>query len=117
MVGSVQAEGPFSKINTGENEKHTPIIEAPASVKAGEAFQVTVKVGEKMHPSQADHFIQWIELYAGETQLARANFTPTLTQPVVTFSVILSESTTLRALSAPNHSAAWETTKKITVKK
>ena len=117
MVGTAQAEGPFSKINTQKNPKHTPVIEAPASVKAGEAFRVTVKVGETMHPSDVGHSVLWIELYAGEVQIARASFTPTLTQPVVTFNVMLQESTTLRALSSPNHSAAWETTRKIQVTK
>jgi superoxide reductase len=105
--GQAHAEGPFSKIQKGQDAKHTPIIEAPETVKAGEAFKVTVRVGEKMHPSDTGHFIQWIELYAGDVQLAR----------VVTFMVMLQESTTLRALSAPNHSAAWEATRKITVKK
>ena len=117
MIGTAQADGPFSKINIQKNPKHTPVIEAPASVKAGEAFMVTVKVGETMHPSDVGHSVQWIELYAGDVQIARASFTPTLTQPVVTFSVMLQESTTLRALSAPNHSAAWEAIKKIQVTK
>jgi len=117
MFGAAQAEGPFSKINTQKNSKHKPVIEAPDSVKAGEAFMVTVKVGETMHPSEVGHSVQWIELYAGDVQIARASFTPTLTQPVVTFRVMLHESTTLRALSAPNHSSAWETTKKIQITK
>jgi len=111
------AEGPFSMIQKGKDAKHTPVIEAPSSVKSGEAFKVTVKVGEKMHPSDTGHFVQWIELYAGDVQLARTSLTPTRTQPVVTFTVILTESTTLRALSQPNHSAAWEGMKKITVTK
>ena len=113
---SAQAEGPFSKVQKGPDPKHSPVIEAPDSVKAGEAFSVTIRVGKKMHPSEVGHSVQWIELYAGEVQVARVSLTPTLTQPVVTFNVILAESTTLRALSQPNHSAAWETSKKITVK-
>ena len=110
-----QAEGPFSHIQKGENAKHTPIIEAPDKVKAGEAFKVTVRVGKTMHPSDPGHFIRRIALYAGEVLVGEANLTPMLTKPVVTFSLTLQESTTLRALSAPNHSAAWEASKKITV--
>lgn len=113
---AARADGPYSGIQKKLDPKHTPVIEAPDSVKAGEAFRVTVKVGETMHPSEPGHHVQWIELYAGEVQLARASLTPTLTQPVVTFNIMLTESTTLRALSHPNHSAAWEGTKKITVK-
>ncbi|HEY5649127.1 MAG TPA: class II SORL domain-containing protein, partial [Nitrospiria bacterium] len=96
-ASAVQAEGPFSAVQKGSDPKHTPVIEAPDSVKAGEPFSVTIRVGEKMHPSEPGHSVQWIELYAGEVQLARASLTPTLTQPVVTFNVMLSASTTLRA--------------------
>ena len=111
----VQAEGPFSHIQKGENAKHTPVIEAPGKVTAGEPFKVTVRVGKKMHPSDPSHFIRRIALYAGEVLVGEAILTPTLTLPIVTFEVTLTESTVLRALSAPNHSAAWEASKKITV--
>ena len=117
LFGTANADGPFSQIQKKQDVKHTPVIEAPDSVKAGEPFQVTVQVGKTMHPSDIGHAVQWIELYAGEVQLARATLTPTLTQAKVTFTVMLHESTTLRALSAPNHSAAWEGTKKVSVKK
>ena len=115
LFGTAQATGPFSEIQKSQNPKHTPMIEAPKTVKAGESFQVTIRVGETMHPSDIGHFIHWIELYADEVQLARTSLTPTLTLPVVTFTIILHESTTLRALSQPNHSAAWMATKKISV--
>jgi superoxide reductase len=111
------AEGPFSKINRTANDAHTPVIDAPDSVKAGEPFKVTITVGKTPHPSQADHAVQWIALYADEVEIARATLTPVLTRPSVTFTVTLEESTTLRALEAPNHSAAWEATKKISVTK
>jgi superoxide reductase len=111
------AEGPFSAINRTANDAHTPIIDAPDTVKAGEPFAVTISVGKTPHPSQPEHAVQWIALYADEVELARATLTPSLTRPKVTFTVALDASTTLRALEAPNHSAAWEATKKITVSK
>lgn len=119
LLGSYQiaAGGPFSEIQKTQDAKHTPVIEAPDSVKAGEPFAVTIKVGATMHPTLSEHAVQWIALYSGDVELARATLTPTLTHPVVTFTVVLEESTTLRALSAPNHSAAWEATKKVTVTK
>ncbi|HEO70685.1 MAG TPA: desulfoferrodoxin [Candidatus Hydrogenedentes bacterium] len=40
-------------------EKHVPVIE-----KVNQGY--TVKVGSVAHPMQADHFIEWIELRAGE---------------------------------------------------
>lgn len=111
------AEGPYSKINRTANDAHTPLIEAPDTVKAGEPFKVTITVGKAPHPSLSEHAVQWIALYSDEVELARATLTPVLTRPVVTFTIALDESTTLRALEAPNHSAAWEASKKVTVTK
>ncbi len=45
------------KANTtdGAAEKHVPVIE-----QSGD--KVTVKVGSAVHPMEADHYIQWIEI-------------------------------------------------------
>ncbi len=110
------AMGPFGQIMRGEDPKHVPVIDAPEAVEKGVPFQVTITIGKTLHPSQPDHHIQWVELYAGEVQLARASFTPTLALPVVTFTIAIDAPTTLRALSQPNHSAAWEATKKVNIK-
>lgn len=117
MTVPTRADGPFSAINRTANDAHTPIIDAPDTVKAGEPFAVTITVGKTPHPSQPDHAVQWIALYADDVELARATLTPTLTRPRVTFTVALDASATLRALEQPNHSAAWEASKKITVSK
>ena len=39
----------------GAVEKHVPVIEADGD-------KVTVKVGSAVHPMEADHYIQWIEI-------------------------------------------------------
>ncbi|HOO64001.1 MAG TPA: class II SORL domain-containing protein [Synergistaceae bacterium] len=47
-----------------KGEKHVPVIEAPKSVKAGEAFEVSVSVGKEIaHPNTTEHHIRWIRLY------------------------------------------------------
>ncbi len=118
-IGSAQigsAAGVFSQINRGDDPKHTPVIDAPDTVTAGEPFKVTIMVGKTLHPSLVDHNIHWIALYADEVELARATLTPTLAVPIVTFNVMLQEGGTLRALAAPNHSAPWEASRKIAVK-
>jgi superoxide reductase len=47
-----------------KTEKHVPVIEAPATVKAGEAFEVRVTVGKEIpHPNTTEHHIAWIDLY------------------------------------------------------
>lgn len=47
-----------------KKEKHVPAIEAPAQVKKGEIFRVTVAVGKEIaHPNTTEHHIRWIEVF------------------------------------------------------
>jgi superoxide reductase len=115
LAPGLASAGPFDTLQTESNPAHTPVITAPDTVKAGEPFDVTITVGAKPHPSETTHFIRYIALYAGDVELARVDLTPTLTVPTVTLKVQLEKSTTLRALAAPNHSAAWVATRPITV--
>lgn len=56
-------------------DRHSPFVICDSSAKAGEKFDVTVKVGDKYdHPDDFDHYIANIALYNGETLLARADF-------------------------------------------
>ncbi len=97
---------------TDFEKKHTPVIKAPESVKMGELFDVTVEIGKVVpHPNEPGHFIQWIELYSGHTFLARVDLTPTMTDPVTTFSVRLDHLHPLRAVARCNLHGAWVGTK------
>jgi|Deesub1362A_J573_1020465.scaffolds.fasta_scaffold00005_185 superoxide reductase len=97
-------------------KKHLPVLYAPEVVKANEAFSVTVKVGELLkHPNEYGHFIQWIELYAGEAFIGRADLSPVKSEPEVTFKVSLDGSTTLRAIESCNLHGMWENTSEIRV--
>ena len=45
-------------------EKHVPVIEAPATVKKGEMFELQVAVGKEiLHPNKTDHHIRWIAVH------------------------------------------------------
>jgi len=106
----------FRNVHTSVDPKHTPKIDAPASVKRGEWFKVTVSVGVGgEHPSLQEHFVRYIALYKDSVEIARAYLHPVYSAPVVTFTVSLDEGGMLRALEEPTHSAAWEATKKIEV--
>jgi superoxide reductase len=106
----------FRQIHTGFDEKHTPKIVAPASVKRGEWFAVTVSVGAgAQHPSLSEHFVRYIALYKDTVEIARVYLHPVYSQPTVTFTVALDDSGLLRAVEEPTHSSAWEATKKIDV--
>ncbi|MDX8408429.1 MAG: desulfoferrodoxin family protein [Mariprofundales bacterium] len=94
-------------LNHGFNAKHTPLLSAPAKVKAGQPFVVEIHVGEKQHPSLVDHHVEWLQLYAGEMLLAHVQLTPTMTLPNLSLTVMLEESADLKVVEAPNHSAGW----------
>jgi len=123
-VASVHAAGEqaeqftpeFRQIHTSYDQKHTPKIVAPESVKRGEWFTVTVSVGAGgQHPSLSEHFVRYIALYKDTVEIARVYFHPVYSLPMVTFTIALDEGGSLRAVEEPTHSAAWEASQKIEV--
>ena len=108
----------FKHVKTDHDAKHTPKIEAPDQVVAGEWFDVTVSVGaDQLHPTLEEHYINWIAIFKNDVELARAYLHPVHTKPVVTFTIALEESCTLVAMEQPNHTAPWRASKEITVVK
>jgi len=93
---------------TGLEQLHVPVIEPPDFVAPGEMFPVTVKVGRVPHEMQPGHYVQFVDLYAGDTFLARASFTPLAPKPKITCYLVLNESTSLRAIAFCNHDGFWE---------
>jgi len=110
-----------------KSEKHVPVIEAPESVKAGEAFEVKVSVGKEIpHPNTTEHHIRWISLYfqpdgdkftyqvgrfdfAAHGESAKgANEGPAYTEPKGTATVKISKPGTLQAVSFCNIHGLWE---------
>ena len=105
----------------GMAKKHVPIIDAPATVKAGEPFVVKIKVGGidgVKHPNTLSHWINWVALYAEERLIARLELGAELTDGYfVTINVTLNESATLKAQEFCNLHGVWEgQPKKIIVK-
>ncbi len=103
-------------------EKHVPQIKAPAAVKAGEPFHVTVVVGEEVpHPNTLEHHIKWIQLYAKVAgakpvmHIGSFELAPTLAAPTVTVPVMLQESAQLIALEYCNVHGVWENSIDISV--
>ena len=85
--------------------KHTPYIET-APVDGG--LEVTVKVGHYVaHPNDADHFIAWIELYAGDASIARFELSPVATAPEVSIVVDVDAGTTIKAVEHCNLHGLW----------
>ena len=96
--------------------KHTPKIVAPDSVKRGQWFDVTVNIGTGSdHPSLSEHFVRYIALYINTAEITRVYLHPVYSFPKVTFTIVLDEGGSLRAIAEPTHSAGWEAAKKIAV--
>lgn len=100
---------------TDLEKKHTPIIEPPDLAKAGEPFEVVVEVGKLLkHPNEPNHFIEWIELYSGDTFLTRVDLTAELTDPKVTIPIRLTHPHTMKARARCNIHGVWEGKKDLT---
>ena len=98
-------------------QKHIPVISSPAKVKKDETFTVTVEVGKyKAHPNEPAHFIEWVELYSGDTFLFRASLAGSLSQPKITIPVKLTHAHgPLKAWAKCNIHGLWEGEKDIAV--
>lgn len=93
-------------------KKHLPTVEAPEKVKAKEPFSVKIKVGGidgVEHPNMLGHWINWVELYAGERLISRIEFAPEMGDGfLVALNVTLDETATLQARSSCNLHGVWE---------
>lgn len=69
--------------------KHTPVVTIVGDCIPGEVVDVVVDVSTLGHPNENAHHIQWVELRANDLFIARAEFTPRVTIPIITFKVVL----------------------------
>ncbi len=94
---------------TDLERKHIPAVACPPQVAVGERFAVTVEVGGSPAPfGDRGHFIEFIDLYADETYLARVSLTAATTTPRVSLTVCLSApAERLRAFARCNLHGVW----------
>ncbi|MEW6602329.1 MAG: desulfoferrodoxin family protein [Nitrospirota bacterium] len=90
-------------------QKHVPGIDAPATVKSGEWFDVRVKVGfMQEHPSTSGHWITMIKLLADGNEVAETDFkSGGISAPYATFRIRLEKSSTIEAVENCNLHGAW----------
>ncbi|UCC33182.1 MAG: class II SORL domain-containing protein [Candidatus Bathyarchaeota archaeon] len=97
---------------TDMTKKHVPIIDAPKTVQAKEPFTVKIKVGGiegVEHPNTLGHWVNWVELYAGERLISRMEFEPEMCDGyVISLNIAVNETTTLRARAFCNLHGVWE---------
>jgi superoxide reductase len=125
-LGDITQEADWKK------EKHVPVIECPAAVRAGETFDVRLTLGKQIaHPNTTEHHIRWITLYfhpegdkfpyqvghfeftAHGESAAGPNQGPVYTEHSVTSSLKVSKPGTLHALALCNVHGLWESSKEI----
>ncbi len=101
-------------------ESHTPKIEAPDKVKAGEPFKVRIRVGP--HPNKVEHYIGKIELYIYEKDrpfnpilLSSISLTPVYSEPELELTVKLNKDSIIYVLSYCNLHGLWEARKEVKV--
>ena len=119
--------GEFFQSGDWKGEKHVPVIHAPEKVKAGEAFDLKVSIGDAIgHPNTMEHYIAWFKVFFHPEgakfpiEIANFNFTAhgegdNFTEPVGLTSAKLDKSGTLYAISYCNIHGVWENSQKITV--
>jgi superoxide reductase len=102
---------------TDLEKKHTPVVSAPDTAKKDEPFEVGVEVGKLLaHPNEPAHFIEWVELYCGDTFLGRVNYSGGVSYPKTTFKVSLNHAHgPLKAWAKCNIHGLWEGIKDISV--
>jgi len=124
------------RIQAGDwkQEKHVPAIGCPSEVKSDELFEVKVGLGKAVaHPNTTEHHIRWIDVFfypEGEKftyQAAHFDFTahgesvegpnkgPVYTNHEASFSMKISKSGVIHALSLCNIHGLWESTKEISI--
>ena len=104
----------------GKRESHTPKIEAPASVKPDQVFDLKVSVGP--HPNTVEHSIRWMAIYLYEEGrafnpviLSNVSFVPVTTQPEVILKLKLAKGGVIHAVEYCNLHGLWSGKKEITV--
>ena len=102
---------------TDLEKKHLPTIITPKSIRKGQPFDVIVEVGKLLtHPNEPSHYIEFIELYADHTYLARIDLTARMTCPIMKACVSLEHiHDRLRAFAHCNLHGTWEGFAKIAV--
>lgn len=111
-----------------KGEKHVPIIHAPESVQADQAFEIGVSIGDEIsHPNTLEHHIVWMKVFfkpdSGKfpVEVTQFNFSANgeydnYTEYVGKTEIKVKESGTLYAISYCNIHGLWENSKKVEVK-
>ncbi len=86
---------------------HVPLVEIPYQPMRGNVFELIVKIGDVSHEMEDEHFIQWIELYNGNTLIDKIDLGPQV-EPKCIFNLSSAENTCFRIIASCNLHGSWE---------
>ena len=92
-------------------QKHTPQITIKGKDKKGFTLvEINIGQGGIIHPSTAEHWIDFIELYADDKLVGKTSLEPEISRGAAAFSVKLDKVKTLKARSGCNLHGIWTST-------
>ena len=98
------------KLEKGEL-KHTPQISIKGKDEKGFTLvEINIGQGGIIHPSTAEHWIDFIELYADDKLVGKTSLEPELSRGLAAFAVKLDKVKTLKARSGCNLHGIWTST-------
>jgi superoxide reductase len=93
---------------------HWPKLTIRKSPVVGKPFELTVQIGQQVHPMLPDHHIEWVEVWAKRKQLERVEFgEPVWMQPIATLTLVAQAHTTLLVRTKCNIHGLWENSIKV----
>ena len=98
------------KMEKGEL-KHSPLVTLKEKDAKGYTLvEITVGQGGIIHPSTADHWIDFIELYADDKLVGKSALEPEISRGAASFALKLDNVKVLKARSGCNLHGIWTTT-------
>lgn len=93
---------------------HWPKLRVVGKRATGKPFQLAIQVGQQLHPMTAEHHIEWVEVWAGDTKVTRTEFAaPTWAQPVLNVTLVRNAPVELKVRLHCNLHGLWENTIKV----
>ncbi len=98
-----------TKLDKGEL-KHSPLVTLKEKDANGYTLvEITIGQGGIIHPSTADHWIDFIELYADDKLVGKSTLEPEISRGAASFAVKLDNVKVLKAKSGCNLHGIWTT--------
>jgi superoxide reductase len=96
---------------TALETKHWPKLAIKGKLTTGQPYQLMIQIGQQIHPMTTAHHIEWVEVWSGDTKVARVDFAePTLAQPVLTVNLVRNAPSELKVRMSCNLHGLWENT-------